>query len=81
MDSTQTAFIYRISQYRFMCVELNLYLDTHPSDENARTDYQCYARRLSQLIDQYENEYGPLFNFGQSSTDKGCYVMSQWPWE
>ena len=45
MDTAQTNLFYRISQYRFMCVELNLYLDTHPNDENARADYQCYARR------------------------------------
>ena len=41
MDTAQTNLFYRISQYRFMCVELNLYLDTHPNDENARADYQC----------------------------------------
>ena len=35
MDTAQTNLFYRISQYRFMCVELNLYLDTHPNDENA----------------------------------------------
>ena len=44
MDTAQTNLFYRISQYRFMCVELNLYLDTHPNDENARADYQCYAQ-------------------------------------
>ena len=60
MDTAQTNLFYRISQYRFMCVELNLYLDTHPNDENARADYQCYARRLLQLIEQYESEYGLL---------------------
>lgn len=56
MDTAQTNLFYRISQYRFMCVELNLYLDTHPDDKNARADYQCYARRLLQLIEQYESE-------------------------
>ena len=81
MDTAQTALFYRISQYRFMCVELNIYLDTHPDAANARADYLCYARRLNQLIDQYEAEYGPLLNFGQSPTETGCYVMSQWPWE
>ena len=81
MDTAQTALFYRISQYRFICVELNIYLDTHPDDANARADYLCYARRLNQLIVQYEAEYGPLLNFGQSPTETGCYVMSQWPWE
>lgn len=43
MDTAQTNLFYRISQYRFMCVELNLYLDTHPNVENARAGLQCYG--------------------------------------
>ena len=81
MDTAQTALFYRISQYRFMCVELNIYLDTHPDDANARAGYLCYARRRHPRRDHYEAEYGPLLNFGQSPTETGCYVMSQWPWE
>ncbi len=81
MDTAQTALLYRISEYQFVCVELNLYLDTHPTDENARADYLCYCNRLDRLMSEYEEKYGPLMNFGHSCTDKGCYVCSEWPWE
>ena len=77
----QKALLMQLQEMEFVAIELNLYLDTHPDDKNARADYQCYARRLLQLIEQYESEYGPLLNFGQSPTEVGCYVMSQWPWE
>lgn len=70
-----------ICQYQFVCIELNLYLDTHPDDEAARADYLCYSEKLQSLISEYEATYGPLMNFGHSPTDVGCYVTSEWPWE
>ncbi len=81
MDNTQCALMNKISEYQFVCVELNLYLDTHPEDEAARADYLCYGKRLNALIGQYEELYGPLMNFGHSPTDVGNYVTSKWPWE
>lgn len=81
MEATRSALLTRISEIQFVCVELNLYLDTHPDDEAARKDYLCYGKLLKELIRQYETEFGPLQNFGHSATDTGCYVCSEWPWE
>ena len=65
----------------FVAVELNLYLDTHPGDAAARSDYLYYSTRLKELIAAYEEQYGPLMNFGHSATATGCYVCSEWPWD
>ena len=81
METTQCALLNQISEYQFVCVELNLYLDTHPKDEAARADYHTKSKMLQQLITQYEEQYGPLQNFGHSPTETGCYVCSKWPWE
>ena len=81
MEMTQCALLNQISEYQFVCVDLNLYLDSHLADEAARADYLCYGKMLQQLIEQYEREYGPLRNFGHSPTETGCYVCSEWPWE
>lgn len=70
-----------ISEVQFVCVELNLYLDTHPDDSAARSDYYNYSAMLESLISRYEREYGPLLGFGHSPTDVGCWVCSDWPWE
>ncbi|MCR5808689.1 MAG: spore coat protein CotJB [Clostridiales bacterium] len=78
---TECELLNRISEVQFVCVELNLYLDTHPSDEAARSDYLSYSRLLAELINEYEAEYGPLQGFGHSPTDKGCWIHSRWPWE
>lgn len=71
----------RISEVQFVCIELNLYLDTHPDDIDARNDYLSYSRLLGELIDEYEAEHGPLLGFGHSTTDTGSWTLSEWPWE
>ena len=81
MELTQNALLSKISEAQFVCVELNLYLDTHPDDEDARADYLCYSETLTQLIDKYEALYGPLKNFGLSPTTTGSWVHCKWPWE
>ena len=90
-DMTRCELLKTISEYQFVAVELmamdfvirelNLYLDTHPGDAAARSDYLYYSTRLKELIAAYEEQYGPLMNFGHSATATGCYVCSEWPWD
>ncbi|MDL2258907.1 spore coat protein CotJB [Eubacteriales bacterium OttesenSCG-928-K08] len=80
-DCTQNNLLRKISEVEFVCVELNLYLDTHPTDKNARNDYLCYSKKLQSLIKEYEACFGPLTNFGHSPTEAGCWVCSKWPWQ
>ncbi|MBR6429410.1 MAG: spore coat protein CotJB [Clostridia bacterium] len=78
---SESELLTRIGEVQFVCVELNLYLDTHPADAAARTDYLSYSGLLAQLISEYEREYGPLMGFGHSQAEEGCWVCSKWPWE
>ena len=80
-DMTKCELLKKISEYQFVNVELNLYLDTHPCDADARNDYLYYSTKLCELIETYEAQYGPLMNFGHSPTETGCYVCSEWPWD
>lgn len=81
MDAMERALLEKIGEARFACVELRLYLDTHPDDAMAKADYLAYSMKLQQLIERYEQEYGPLMNFGQSPTEAGSWVFQKWPWE
>ena len=71
----------RISEIQFVCVELNLYIDTHPDDADALSDYYHYSTMLKSLIESYEQQYGPLLGFGHSATQTGSWVCSEWPFE
>ena len=71
----------KIQEARFVCVELQLYLDTHPDDMAAMADYNCYGEALNRLLCRYEQEFGPLLGYGQSVSDIGSWVYDKWPWE
>ncbi|MBQ7278443.1 MAG: spore coat protein CotJB [Clostridia bacterium] len=81
MEQEQMAMLQKIGEARFTCVELGLYLDTHPEDAAAMADYTCYSDKLTGLISAYEESYGPLLNFGQCNMEAGSWVHSPWPWE
>lgn len=81
METNEQTLLNLIGEARFACVELNLYLDTHPDDTSAQNDYLCYSQKLQGLIARYEQQYGPLLNFGSSPTDAGSWVFQKWPWD
>lgn len=78
---TKCELLTRISEIQFVCVELNLYIDTHPDDADALSDYYHYSTMLKSLIESYEQQYGPLLGFGHSATHTGSWVCSEWPFE
>lgn len=80
-DRTREELLMEISEIQFVCIELNLYINTHPQDQAALNDYYAYSRQLNMLINEYEQEFGPLYNFGNSDTETGSWALSQWPWE
>lgn len=81
MEMNQCMLAESIMQTRFACVDLQIYLDTHPDDAMAKSDFISYARKLSAMLERYEAQYGPLLNFGASATDAGSWVYSKWPWD
>lgn len=81
MELCEQSLLMKIAEARFACVELQLYLDTHPEDAVATADFNCYADALQKLIQTYEQEYGPLQNFGDSQHEAGSWVYGKWPWQ
>jgi|GEM_PF-93530 len=71
-----------IQEVQFVCIELNLFLDTHPNDKCALRDFNCFSKHLKELIEMYECNFGPLFNFGLSQ-NPGRWMWNDplWPWQ
>lgn len=77
----QARLMEQIQQCEFICVDINLYLDTHPDDKRALSDYNCYAEQLRALKDMYVKNYGPLQNFGNSTSEgEWKWVSQPFPW-
>ncbi|GAA0123826.1 MAG: spore coat protein CotJB [Clostridium argentinense] len=71
-----------IREYQFYAIELNLYLDNFPNDERAKKDFKITSHKLSCLISEYEEKYGPLTNFGSAFVENpSAWVKEPWPWE
>ena len=81
MECAEQMLLTRIGEVRFACVELQLYLDTHPEDLDAQNDFNSYANTLAQLCAQYTETYGPPENFGNVPHVAGSWVYQPWPWQ
>ena len=79
---TADVLLKKIAQCEFICIDINLYLNTHPCDGRALDDYNCYAQQLRALKALYEENYGPLQNFG-NSVSHGCWNWAKqpFPWK
>lgn len=82
MKSNKKELLNRLLEYQFACIELNLYLDNNPHDENALDSYNTYLRKFMQTKEAYECEYGPLTNFGYVPGSRHWqWVCNPWPWD
>ena len=71
-----------IQKLQFYAVELNLYLDNFPENRKATEDYKEISSKLSELIERFECEYGPIRNFGQAYVENPiAWIEQPWPWE
>lgn len=82
LDDRYYKLLHELQAVDFVLVELNLYLDTHPNDEQAIHQYNQFSMRRHELANQFEMSYGPLKHFGQSSSRYPWqWIESPWPWQ
>lgn len=79
----QLALLKKLQEMEFVAIELNLYLDVHPCDTDAINDYNCAVEAIRKLMREYEEEFGPLLNFGMGGCSKEPWQWAKgpWPWE
>lgn len=72
----------QIQAVSLMAVDLHLFLDTHPNDTEALKDYAKIAKQYQALEQQYEQQFGPVHNFGEASSfDNYNWTAEPWPWQ
>lgn len=72
----------QLQKVDFALVELNLYLDTHPMDMQALSQYNQLAQRRQQMCAAFELKYGPLMHFGHGYTRfPWQWIETPWPWQ
>ena len=71
-----------VQKYSFAMWDLNLYLNTHPTDRNVMKLYDTYREAYKEANARYENKYGSLI-VSETNTSEGYWAWnkSPWPWE
>ena len=78
----QHEYLDAIRKLQFFAVDLNLYLDNFPNCKEATDDFKLISSKLKKLVWDYEQEYGPLTNFGSACIQNpNAWLNTPWPWE
>lgn len=87
MNGTEDEWVMlkKVQQMDFVVVELTLYTDTHPDDEEARNQWREAIKEAVKVRRQYESRFGPLSLTSvpsQQAIDIGWHWNSTpWPWQ
>lgn len=81
-DVRQLQMLRRIMQLEFQCIELQLFLDTHPCEVKALEAFRMYGEQLCAAKREYEEAFGPLLSYGFGRACDGWkWISDPWPWE
>lgn len=70
-----------IHETGFAVDDINLYLDTHPCDQEALNYYHYVVRLYREAMEAYEVQCGPLRVDQVRSQNYWNWVDDKWPWE
>lgn len=71
----------RIQELEFAMVDLGLYLDSHPCNTEAISEFDDLKCEHEKLKAEYEKCYGPLTITGNNDCNYWSWVATPWPWE
>jgi spore coat protein JB len=71
----------KLMQLDFLAVDLQLFLDTHPSDGSALAKYNETVIMANKLRKDYERNYGPLYSFRSEQSTEYKWIDCPWPWQ
>lgn len=80
-NSTRQTLMKRVQMYEFALVEANLFLDSHPDDQEALKYYSKYAGLLQEAKAAYEKQFGSLTPGCRRRRDRWSWVDDPWPWD
>lgn len=78
----QAKLLTDIDSLCFALTDLNLYLDINRNDKDIINLYNQYRQKKNNLLEQYQNKYGPI-TLDSESLNKVPWEWDNlpWPWE
>ncbi|BFH67899.1 MAG: spore coat protein CotJB [Paenibacillus dendritiformis] len=71
----------QLQEIDFVLIELNLYLDTHPEDNQAIQQFNHYVHERMKVARQFQEKFGPLQAAGFYSKCPWSWIDTPWPWQ
>ena len=66
----------------FVMHDLDLYLDTHPDDSEAITQYNEYYKYKKELVAYIEARFGPIEQYAENPTsNQWAWAKAPWRWQ
>ena len=81
MNQTCQQLWQTINEAGFAMDDINLYLDTHPCDQEALNYYHYVTGLYREAMEAYEAQCGPLRVDQVQSQNYWNWVDDKWPWE
>lgn len=78
----QADLLTRIDALSFAMIDMQLYLDTHPTDRNMLNLFNQYREEKQDKVKKYEEQFGPLTIDSDSLKNyPWVWLNMPWPWE
>lgn len=79
----QYRLLHEIGVIDFVIVEMNEYLDTHPTDKEAMEYISHYVHMKNQAMMEYASAFEPLRidNMDSCKHNEWKWATTPWPWE
>ncbi len=79
-ENERETMLLKLMAYAFAIVDLNLYLDLHPEDQNAFMLFKKYTKEKCDVEGSYTEKYGPLI-VTDTTGNTFNWIKNPWPWD
>lgn len=77
----QAQLLHFIDLVSFQVMDTQLFLDSHPTDEEAIRHFNQYIELRRCALQAYSDQFGPLTIDTANPTDRWSWAEQPWPWE
>jgi len=81
MNNERDELLNQLTALDFMAVDLHLFLNTHPNNEEVICKYNEIIKLADTVRCKYEKLYGPLCSFRSLSKSDFTWIDNPWPWQ
>lgn len=80
-ETSREALMKRLQVQSFVLDDIILYLQTHPTDQNALHCYEKFKNLRNETMEEYTHNFGPINTNNVEITDRWTWADTPWPWE